>query len=136
MPSAPHNPVPMHFKLPNLHADWPFPRLVNPHCTQVSKDSLDWSESFRLFPPDYQAKFRQIQTGILAALCYPHHSEEHLLLGTDLNNLLVAVDDVSDVLDGVEAGKLAMRIVHCLRWAFPFPPWAYLIVGFMFIQRY
>lgn len=105
----------MHYLLPNLHAEWPFPKMINPYYAEVTQESIEWIEEFRVFSGKNENKFRRINAGLLAAFAYPHHSRAHLRVACDLMNVLFAVDDVSDVLDGYEAQSLAERILAILK---------------------
>jgi hypothetical protein len=103
------------YRLPNLHADWPFPKVVNPLYSQVASDSLKWINSYKAFTPKQQDKFARINTGILAAFAYPGHNQKELRLSCNLMNILFVVDDVSDVLDGKDAEELAVKILECFK---------------------
>jgi hypothetical protein len=106
----------MHFRLPNLHAFWPFPRAFNPYCINASEASIKWFDSFGLISsPSRKERFWGIRTGVLSALCYPNHSERDLKITVDHNNLLFWTDDVTDEMSGKEAILLAKEIVECLR---------------------
>ena len=102
-------------RLPELHANWPFPRTINSHCETTGPASLAWLESFRLFSTRDMLKFRGSKAGHLASLCYPHHSEEHLRSATDLMNILIAVDDITDKLEPKAAREVADAIMDALR---------------------
>ncbi|GJJ12837.1 hypothetical protein Clacol_007082 [Clathrus columnatus] len=73
----------------------------------VSADSANWIDSFKLFSPARQLKFRLIDIGTLTALSYPLHSKEHFRIACDFMNLLFAVDDLSDNLDPHDVRQLA-----------------------------
>jgi hypothetical protein len=105
----------MHFRLPNLHATWPFPKTINPHYAQASAESLCWIDSFQLFSEANREKFHGINAGLLGALAYPRHNKEQLRVACDLMNVLFAVDEVSDDLDGEDAQKLAELVITILK---------------------
>jgi hypothetical protein len=103
------------FKLPNLHANWPFKRAINEFCPSVSVESFNWFTSFDVFDAKAHQKLKDVETGYLAALAYPFHSHRHLRLSADLMILLFAVDDISDKLDGPETSKLAAIALDALK---------------------
>jgi len=105
----------MHCQLPDLHTSWPFPKILNPLYSEVAPESLKWINSYRLFNGNQQRKFKGIKAGLLGSFAYPVHERVHLRLACDLMNVLFAVDEISDVLDGHEAEELAAKILQCFR---------------------
>jgi hypothetical protein len=103
------------YRLPNLHAGWPFPKILNPLYSEVSPDSLKWIDSYHIFTSNQQDKFGRIKAGMLGAFAYPVHGRKDLRLACDLMNVLFAVDEVSDVLDGAEAEELSAKILECFK---------------------
>ena len=97
----------MTYRLPNLHANWPFERRSNPYHVECAQESIKWLESFSLFPASGKAKFRGIQAGLLASLAYPNLGREHFRASCDLMNILFAMDDISDILKPGEARGVA-----------------------------
>ncbi|GJJ12833.1 hypothetical protein Clacol_007078 [Clathrus columnatus] len=104
------------FQLPNLHRSWPFPRVFNPYHKSIAVESSNWIDSFHLFSPARQLKFRLIEAGTLAALAYPSHTKEHFRVACDLMNLLFAMDDLSDPLDPHDARELADTALDALHF--------------------
>jgi hypothetical protein len=103
------------YRIPDLHAGWPFLKMLNPLYSEVAADSLKWISSYQLFTSKQQDKFSKIKAGMLGAFAYPVHDRKDLRLGCDLLNLLYVVDEVSDLLDGAEAKELAAKILGCLK---------------------
>lgn len=102
----------MYLHLPDLHSDWPLPKLANPNGGNVvGRESVQWIDSFHLFGTRQMEKFAKIKTGLLTAYAYPRHSFEHLRLSCDILNMLFASDEVSDLLDGVDAEKQVREII-------------------------
>lgn len=105
----------MSFHLPDIHHDWPFPRLDNSYYVEVASESMHWIESFKLFPPDCQKSFKAILPGLLASMAYPNHSRAHFRTACDLMNILFAVDEISDRLNREEAEVIADSALDALR---------------------
>jgi hypothetical protein len=103
------------YLLPDLHANWPFLKMLNPLYSEVATDSLNWIASYQLFTSKQLDTFSRIKAGMLGAFAYPVHDRKNLRLACDLLNLLYAVDEVSDLLDGTEAKELAAKILGCLK---------------------
>ena len=82
----------MLYKLPDLHARWPFPPLVNPSYDAAAPRSEAWIASLDLFSESEMRRFREINPGLLAAMAYPHHNEEQLECASDLMSMLFAFD--------------------------------------------
>ena len=80
-----------HFFLPDILADYPWPRHLNPHYDVVAPESSKWTESFQAFSPKAQKSFNRCDIGIsaipalsfdtntgvgrLALLAYPLHDK-------------------------------------------------------------
>jgi len=106
----------MAFRLPELHRNWPFPRIVNPFFKEGSQASREWFESYQLFNATLQHKFRGIESGTLAAFAYPKLSKDHFRVVCDLMNILFAMDDLSDPLNAADARSLADAALDGLRY--------------------
>ena len=53
-----------HFILPNILANYPWPRHLNPHYDVVAPESSKWTESFQAFSPKAQKSFNRCDIGI------------------------------------------------------------------------
>ena len=42
------------FRLPHLELFWRWPRLVSPYLSEIERECLEWSASFKAFDPDTQ----------------------------------------------------------------------------------
>lgn len=47
------------FRLPDTLSNWPWPRQVNAHYTEVKAESSAWLESFHAFGPKAQKAFNK-----------------------------------------------------------------------------
>lgn len=110
------------YRLPALlTGDWPFERVDNPHYLEVAPQSLEWIESFNLFPPEFQQKFRGNNTGLLASFTSPHHSKVHLRIVNDVLNLFWFMDELSYLWTHQEAQKMVQGMIDFFR-SDPFVP--------------
>lgn len=106
----------MTFRLPDLHKAWPFPPKSNIYHKAVAAESSNWIDTFKLFSPAGQVKFRRIEAGTLGALAYPSHTRDHFRVACDLMNLLFAMDDLSDPLNPQDARELADIALDALQY--------------------
>lgn len=113
-----HDPeTSMYLNLANLHAGWPFPKRINPLTPTICPESAAWIASFNLFDNlKQQENFSKVDAELLAAYSYPRHSVEYFRICCDYVNVIFACDDVSDGLNGVDAGKLVKAIVALIRY--------------------
>ncbi|KAJ7104964.1 terpenoid synthase [Mycena epipterygia] len=88
--------TPTTITLPDTLSSWPWPRQVNPHHEEVSRESAQWVQSFGLFSPKAQAAFNRCNFGLLAALAYPLLDKEHLRSGADFMAALYCFDEYTD----------------------------------------
>ena len=105
----------MSFHLPDIHHDWPFPRIDNPHYAEVAQDSMRWAESFKIFSGARQRSFQAILPSLLGSMAYPNHSRVHFRTACDLMTILFAVDEISDRLNPEEAKVIADTVLDALR---------------------
>jgi hypothetical protein len=103
------------FRLPNLHANWPFKRVTNELYSSVSPESFNWFTSFDVFNAEENQKLKEVEAGYLGALAYPFHSRRHFRVASDLMVFLFAMDDISDELDGPATSKLATVVLDALK---------------------
>ncbi|KAM7210814.1 Isoprenoid synthase domain containing protein [Rhypophila decipiens] len=106
---------PQKVKVPDFLASWPWKRVLNPHYETVKAETDAWIESFDLFKDaKSQDAFERCQAPRLAALAYPHMSEDQLRVGSDFMALLYAYDEYTDVSGEVQARRLANIVVHAM----------------------
>ncbi|KAJ3567612.1 hypothetical protein NP233_g6248 [Leucocoprinus birnbaumii] len=105
----------MSFRLPDIHNGWTFPIFNNPYYPEVAQESMQWVESFKIFPEDRQKSFRAIMPGLLASMAYPTLSREHFRAACDLIAVLYVVDEVSDYLSPEETKALTEQAAEAIR---------------------
>ncbi|KAG1784709.1 isoprenoid synthase domain-containing protein [Suillus plorans] len=89
--SIPHNL----FILPDLISHCHYPLRQNPHCYAVSRASDQWLfDMMRLAEPEIRGHAHiDMDTGALAAVCYPNADAFHLQVCSDFLNWLFIMDD-------------------------------------------
>ncbi|EJD05130.1 terpenoid synthase [Fomitiporia mediterranea MF3/22] len=83
--------------LPDMVANWPWKRSINPYYDVVKAESSAWFRSFKAFSEQSQHAFDKCDFARLAALAYPLVCREHLRTGCDLMNLFFVIDEYTDV---------------------------------------
>jgi len=102
-------------RLPNLLADWPYPRHLNPHYSQARAESSSWIQRFHAFRPSAQRAFDACDFNLLSAFAYPNMNEDQLRTACDFMNLVFVFDEQSDLQDDKGAQLLANIIMDALR---------------------
>jgi hypothetical protein len=49
--------MPVQVSLPDLEANWNWPRRLNPHIHEISQECSDWAVGFKAFTPQAQKAF-------------------------------------------------------------------------------
>ena len=70
-PHASAGPRLGYLRTPDMLADWPWQRRINPLYEEVAAESDDWLRSFLPFTPKSQRAFETTQCGLVAGLIYP-----------------------------------------------------------------
>ncbi|EMD35369.1 hypothetical protein CERSUDRAFT_96486 [Gelatoporia subvermispora B] len=117
------------FHLPDILANWPWPRLVNPHYQKVSVESDAWFRSLHAFGPKAQTAFEACNFGLLAALAYPKLSEEHLRTACDLMNLFFAFDEYTDAKGPEVVGDMVDVVMDAIRDPYNPRPEGEIVLG-------
>ncbi|PPQ72274.1 hypothetical protein CVT26_006495 [Gymnopilus dilepis] len=96
----------LRYTLPDLLAEFPWPRHLSEHYEECKAESTAWTESYRAFD---KVSLKTVDLGdfnLLACLTYGPRDKELIRLGCDLMNLFYVFDEYTDVLDGSGAEKL------------------------------
>ncbi|KAF7984104.1 hypothetical protein HWV62_16714 [Athelia sp. TMB] len=88
------------YHLPYTLRNWPWERLINPHCAAANAESMAWLESLHPFDPKAQTAFNKGAFGLLCALTFPKVNHYHLRSYCDLMHTVFALDEHTDVCDG------------------------------------
>ena len=101
------------FILPDLYAVLPFQGGQNPFFDLIGKESRDWVNSYDILP---QHRPAGSTTGeLLASYCYPHAPSDVFRVCADFLNILITLDEVSDVQDSNEVRETIHLFVRALR---------------------
>ncbi|EMD32850.1 hypothetical protein CERSUDRAFT_161387 [Gelatoporia subvermispora B] len=103
------------FNLPDTLANWPWPRMLNPHYQTAKVASSAWTESFNAFRPKAQKAFNLCDFNLLASLAFPLADEARCRTACDLMNLFFVFDEYSDIADEGTVRQQADIIMDALR---------------------
>ncbi|PMD27043.1 terpenoid synthase [Hyaloscypha hepaticicola] len=101
--------------LPDLEANWMWPRRVNPHTQNIKQECLEWVASFGAFTPEAQKAFDKCNFNLLAGLSYPWLTMGQLRSACDLMNLFFIFDEHSDKCEADEVWNQVDIIMDALR---------------------
>jgi poly-gamma-glutamate capsule biosynthesis protein CapA/YwtB (metallophosphatase superfamily) len=93
--------MPTVIKLPDILANWPWSRAINPNYAICRTESQVWSSKFKVFSSNAQRAFDLCDPSLLASLAYPtvdrgtHNLLSAARLTTYANMQLVAVLSVT-----------------------------------------
>ncbi|KAJ7883181.1 isoprenoid synthase domain-containing protein [Mycena olivaceomarginata] len=102
------------FTLPNLLLICDFPLRMNRHRKQVAAETVRWI-LHGTSDTELTHKVSGLKCGLLAAMCYPQAGFPQLRVCNDFLTFLFHIDDISDVMDSLEAKKTGDRIADYLR---------------------
>ncbi|KAH8984445.1 terpenoid synthase [Lactarius akahatsu] len=103
------------FRLPNLLAQWPWPRAVNKHYEEIKFQFDEWVHSFEALDTKSQKLFDRCNFALLASLGYPLLDKESLLVACELMALFFIYDEYTDTLDEAGARICADAVMDALR---------------------
>ncbi|KAG1813656.1 terpenoid synthase [Suillus subaureus] len=100
--------------LPDTMTNWPWPRAMNPHF-EVVKAEVDASfREFKALSAESQEAFDKCDSARLAALSYPNVSREHLRIACEFINVLIIVDEYTDVENAAVAEAMVDIVIDAL----------------------
>ncbi|KAH9885845.1 terpenoid synthase [Cubamyces lactineus] len=88
-------------RLPDTMLRWPFPRRINPFYPEVAEESASWLRSFHAFSPAAQRAYDRCDFEEYRSSC-------------DLMNLFFLFDDITDLLDELDASIVAEASMDAL----------------------
>jgi len=103
------------FYLPDLVAQWPWPRVLNQHYAEAKPESDEWLRSFEALDAKSQKSFDRCNFALLSSLGYPLLDKDCLRISCDLMALFFIYDEYTDKLDGDGARTCADMVVDALR---------------------
>ncbi|KAJ7621510.1 terpenoid synthase [Mycena polygramma] len=102
-------------RLPDILANWPWPRALNPNYADCRLESQEWSSKFRVFSTAQQRAFDLCDPSLLASLAYPTVTRARCRVVCDLLYIFGMFDDCSDVMEAKAVEEWADIIMHALR---------------------
>ncbi|KAG6886195.1 hypothetical protein C0992_004565 [Termitomyces sp. T32_za158] len=103
------------FILPDILANWPWKRNINPYYLEAKAESSAWIGKFTTSTPQLQRMFDAGNFDLLAALAYPFESKDVLRAGCDLMKLFFLFDECTDVATPQEAQEQANMVMDAIR---------------------
>ncbi|KAF7330915.1 Terpene cyclase [Mycena venus] len=107
--------MPTKIKLPDILANWPWSRAINPNYANCRIESRAWSGKFRVFSPKAQHAFDLCNPSLLASLAYPAVDHARCRVICDLLYVFGVFDDCSDAMDANAVQEWADIIMDALR---------------------
>ncbi|KAI9439678.1 terpenoid synthase [Lactarius indigo] len=108
------------FYLPDLFAQWPWPRLLNQNYEETKPESDEWLRGFEALDAKSQRSFDQCNFGapgiaLLSSLGYPLLDKDCLRVTCDLMAFFFIYDEYTDKLDEDSARMCADMVTDALR---------------------
>jgi len=103
------------FYLPDLVAQWPWPRVLNQHYAETKPKSNEWLRGFEALDAKSQRSFDRCDFALLSSLGYPLLDKDCLRVSWDLMVLFFIYDEYTDKLDGDGARTCADMVMDALR---------------------
>ncbi|KAH9036446.1 terpenoid synthase [Lactarius pseudohatsudake] len=103
------------FYLPDLVAQWPWPRILNQHYEEAKPESDEWLRGFAALDVKSQRSFDRCNLALLSSLGYPSLGKDCLRVACDLMVLFFIYDEYTDKLDGDGARDCADIVMRALR---------------------
>ncbi|KAI0273275.1 terpenoid synthase [Russula aff. rugulosa BPL654] len=103
------------FRLPDLVAQWPWPRKLNQHYQEAKSESGKWLRDFEALDTKSQRSFDFCDFPLLSSLGYPLLDKDCLRVSCDLMILFFIYDEFTDNTDGDEARTYADLVTNVLR---------------------
>lgn len=97
--------------LPDTMVNWPWLRTINPHFEDVKAEADASFRDFKALSPESQKAFDKCDFVRLAALAYPNAPREHLRIGCDLLNLILLLDEYTDI-ENEETADIVLDALH------------------------
>ncbi|KAJ6519123.1 terpenoid synthase [Mycena sanguinolenta] len=107
--------MPPKITLPDILANWPWPRALNPHYAACRIESQRWSSQFHVFSPKAQRAFDLCDPSLLASLAYPTVDHARCRVVCDLLYIFGMFDDCSDAMDAKTVQQWVDIIMDALR---------------------
>lgn len=107
------------YTLPDLISMCPFETGINPYYETVGPQSSAWIDSYGLLRDRKRAFFILGNSELLSAHTYPYADAESYRTCCDFINLLFALDEISDCLNGegaLRTGRTFLNVFTDEKW--------------------
>ncbi|KAK6997313.1 terpene cyclase [Favolaschia claudopus] len=121
--------VPLRLRIPDLLANWPWPRTINPNYAACRQESQAWCSSFNIIPPRAQKVLNLCDPSLLGALAYPTVNYEQCRVVCDLFHVYGIFDDSSDAMDPTAIQAWVDIIMDALRNPYSLRPSGEPVIG-------
>ncbi|KAG2151560.1 isoprenoid synthase domain-containing protein [Suillus bovinus] len=108
------DPRPRVICLPNTMTNWPWPHVMNPHYEDVKAEVDAPFRKFKALSAKSQEAFDRYDSARLAGLAYPNASREHLRIACEFINVLIIVDEYTDVENAAVAEAMVGIVIDAL----------------------
>ncbi|KAG1746797.1 isoprenoid synthase domain-containing protein [Suillus occidentalis] len=115
--------------LPDTMANWPWLRTINPHFEDVKAEADASLRDFKALSPESQKAFDKCDFARLAALAYPNAPREHLRIACDLLNLILLLDEYTDIENEAGTKEMADIVLDALHSPHKIRPEGECIIG-------
>lgn len=107
-------PRPKVIYLPDTMTNWPWPRAMNPHF-EVVKAEVDASfREFKALSAESQEAYDKCDSARFAGLAYPNATKERFRIACDFMNVLIIVDEYTDVENAAVANEMVDIVIDAL----------------------
>ncbi|KAH9962043.1 terpenoid synthase [Russula compacta] len=103
------------FYLPDLIAQWPWPRMLNQHYQEAKSESDTWLHGFEALDARSQRSFDYCDFPLLSVLGYPLLDKDGLRVACDLMVIFFIFDEFTDNADRDGARACADLVMDVLR---------------------
>ncbi|PPQ69928.1 hypothetical protein CVT26_013253 [Gymnopilus dilepis] len=124
-------PSVLEFTLPDLLANFPWPRNLSEYYEECKAESSAWTEAFDPFDEEGLKGFNLCDFNLLASLAYSPRERELIRLGCDLMNIFYVFDEYTDIADGNGAEKVRDIIMDAFKNPHKERPAGELMLGAM-----
>jgi len=100
------------YRLPDVVAQWPWPRKLNQHYQQAKAESNRWLHDFEALDAKAQNVFDICDGPLLCSLGFPSLDKDRLRVACDLMVVLLLLDEYTDNTDGDEARTCADMVTN------------------------
>jgi len=117
------------YRLPDIVAQWPWPRSLNQHYQEAKAESGQWLRDFKALDAKAQRSFDLCDFSLLSSLGYPLLDKDCLRVACDLMMLFFIIDEYTDNTDRDEARTYADMVANVFENPYVERPQGESIIG-------